>query len=88
MQTATEHRTVCAAFLRELVARSLRADQGLLVVIDGGKGLRAEVQEVVGAAAQVQRCQWHKRENMAAPLSKGQQATWRAKLQRRYQQPT
>ncbi|MDQ7827703.1 MAG: transposase, partial [Armatimonadota bacterium] len=65
-----------------------RADQGLLVVIDGSKGLRAAVQEVFGAAAQVQRCQWHKRENVVAYLPKGQQATWRAKLQRAYEQPT
>lgn len=88
VQTATENRLVCAAFLRELVARGLRADQGLLVVIDGSKGLRAAVQEVFGAAAQVQRCQWHKRENVVAYLPKGQQATWRAKLQRAYEQPT
>lgn len=88
VQTATENRLVCAAFLRELVARGLRADQGLLVVIDGSKGLRAAVQEVFGEAAQVQRCQWHKRENVVAYLPKGQQATWRAKLQRAYEQPT
>lgn len=88
VQTATENRTVCAAFLRELVARGLRYDQGLLVVIDGSKGLRAAVQDVFGTAAQVQRCQWHKRENVVAYLPKGQQATWRAKLQRAYEQPT
>ncbi len=66
VQTATENRTVCAAFLRQLVARGLRYDQGLLVVIDGSKGLRAAVQDVFGTAVQVQRCQWHKRENVVA----------------------
>ncbi|MDR7475774.1 MAG: transposase, partial [Armatimonadota bacterium] len=88
VQTATENRLVCAAFLQELVARGLQADRGLLVVIDGSQGLRAAVQEVFGAAVQVRRCQWHKRENVVAYLPKGQQATWRAKLQRAYEQPT
>src|SRR3990172_4430172 len=32
VQTATENETVCAAFLRELVARGLKTDQGLLIV--------------------------------------------------------
>jgi transposase-like protein len=38
VQTATENRVVCAEFLRSLLARGLRIDQGLLVVIDGSKG--------------------------------------------------
>jgi transposase-like protein len=88
VQTATENRTVCAAFLRELVARGLRYTPGLLVVLDGSKGLRSAVQDVFGDAAQIQRCQWHKRENVVSHLPKRQQATWRQKLQRAYEQPT
>lgn len=64
VQTATENRKVCAAFLRELVERGLRAELGLLVVTDGAKGLHAAVREVFGAAGVLQRCQWHKRENV------------------------
>ena len=64
VQTATENRKVCAAFLRELVERGLRFDLGLLVVTDGAKGLHAAVREVFEAAAVLQRCQWHKRENV------------------------
>ena len=37
VQTATENRKVCAAFLRELVERGLRVDLGVLVVTDGAK---------------------------------------------------
>ena len=88
VQTATENARVCAELLRDLVARGLRYEQGLLVVIDGSKGLRRGVQEVFGDAAAVQRCTWHKRENVVAHLPKGQQATWRQKLQRAYEQPT
>lgn len=88
VQTATENKMVCAAFLRELVARGLRYQEGLLVVLDGSKGLRQAVREVFGEAAQIQRCQWHKRENVVSYLPKGQQTLWRGKLQRAYEQPT
>ena len=88
VQTATENTRVIAELLRGLVERGLRYEQGLLVVIDGSKGLRRGVQEVFGDAAVVQRCTWHKRENVVAHLPKGQQATWRQKLQRAYEQPT
>ena len=88
VQTATENKMVCATFLRELVARGLRYQEGLLVVLDGSKGLRQAVREVFGEAAQIQRCQWHKRENVVSYLPKGQQILWRGKLQRAYEQPT
>lgn len=88
VQTATENQRVCAAFLGELVERGFTAGDGLLVVLDGAKGLRAAVAEVFGAAAQVQRCQWHKRENVVRYLPYGLQATWRRKLQAAYEQPT
>jgi transposase-like protein len=88
VQTATENEKVCAAFLRELVERGLRADQGLLCVIDGSKGLRVALQTVFGPQAVVQRCQWHKRENVVAYLPRGQQATWRRKLQQAYERPS
>jgi len=88
VQTGTENATTCAAFLRGLLERGLRIADGVLVVLDGGKGLRRAVRDVFGAAAQVQRCTWHKRENVVAYLPKHLQATWRARLQHAYRQPT
>ena len=88
VQTATENRKVCAAFLRELVERGLRFDLGLLVVTDGAKGLHAAVREVFEAAAVLQRCQWHKRENVLEYLPERHRATFRRKLQAAYEQPT
>lgn len=88
VQTGTENATTCAAFLRGLVERGLRVADGVLVVLDGGKGLRRAVRDVFGAQAQIQRCIWHKRENVVAYLPKQLQATWRAKLQHAYRQPT
>ena len=88
VQTATENAPVCAAFLRTLLARGLRVAPGLLCIIDGAKGLRTAVQTVLGAQALVQRCQWHKRENVVRYLPKGQQAAWRRRLQQAYERPT
>lgn len=88
VQTATENERVCATFLRELVARGLRWEQGLLCVIDGAKGLRKAVQTVFGARAVVQRCQWHKRKNVCDYLPPAQQAAWQQKLQAAYERPT
>ena len=50
--------------------------------------MRAAVRQAFGASAVVQRCQWHKRENVVKHLPKGNQAPWRRRLQRAYQRPT
>jgi transposase-like protein len=83
VQTASENRRVIASFLRELGERGFPLDRPLLVVLDGAKGLRAAVRDVFGDVP-VQRCQWHKRENVVSYLPKEQQATWRRKLQAAY----
>ncbi len=87
VQTATENERVCTAFLRELLERGLRTDRGLLCVLDGAKGLRKALATVFGGQALVQRCQWHKRENVLDYLPKGARATWRRKLQGAYERP-
>jgi transposase-like protein len=87
VQTGTENERVCAAFLRALLERGLRAESGLLCIIDGAKGLRKALQVVFGGQALVQRCQWHKRENVVGYLPTAQQAAWRRKLQAAYEQP-
>lgn len=88
VQTATENEAVCTAFLQQLISRGLGWEQGLLWIIDGAKGLRAAIRRVFGPSALVQRCQWHKRENVLRSLPKAQQASWRRKLQAAYEQPT
>lgn len=87
-QTATENAKVCSQFLQRLIDRGLSYQQGLLVVIDGAKGLRKAIDEVFGDYAAVQRCQWHKRENVLAYLAKSEQKHFRRKLQQAYEKPT
>ncbi|MGH7695498.1 MAG: IS256 family transposase [Gemmatimonadaceae bacterium] len=88
VQTGTENQRVCAAFLHELLERGFAPSGRLLVVLDGAKGLRAAVTTVFGTRAEVQRCQWHKRENVVSYLPKSEQALWRRKLQAAYAHPT
>jgi len=87
-QTATENAKVCSQFLQRLVERGLSYQQGLLFVIDGAKGLRKAIEDVFGDYAAVQRCQWHKRENVVAYLAKSEQKRFRSMLQHAYEQPT
>ena len=88
VQTGTENARVLTPFLRSLVDRGLDISQGLLVIMDGSKGLRSAVRQGFGKYAVVQRCQWHKRENVVAYLSKAQQSIWRQRLQQAYERPT
>ena len=88
VQTATENERVCSQFLRTLLDRGLHVDRGILCVIDGAKGLRKAVDRVFAGKAAVQRCQWHKRENVVRYLPTSKQATFRSKLQRAYDQST
>lgn len=83
VQTASENKRVIAQFLRELGERGFPLDRQILVVLDGAKGLRAAVSDVLGDAP-VQRCQWHKRENVVSYLAKQDQPAWRRKLQAAY----
>ena len=87
VETDTENERVLTLFLRSLVERGLDLSQGMLVILDGGKGLRAAVRKAFRHRALVQRCQWHKRENVVSHLAKNEQAAWRQRLQRAYNRP-
>ena len=87
VETDTENEQVLTPFLRSLVERGLDVSQGLLVIVDGSKGLRAAVRKAFRHRALVQRCQWHTRENVVSYLAKSEQPVWRQRLQRAYTRP-
>ena len=84
---ATENKTVVRSMLADLVSRGLSAEDGLLVVIDGAKALRAAVNEVFGDLAAVQRCTLHKRRNVADHLPDKEKAWVDAKLVKAFSHP-
>ena len=87
-EASTEHHEPVKSLLRELVDRGLSYDQGLLFVTDGARGLHKAIREIFSGYALIQRCQWHKRENIVGYLPKSDRKKWRRKLRRAYQKPT
>jgi transposase-like protein len=88
IETSTENYGVCRDFLNGLRDRGLCLDHEILFIIDGGKGLYKGIKKVMGAKAVIQRCQWHKRENVVEYLSPKKRDHFRRKLQNAYEQPT
>ncbi len=88
VETGTENHMVCRQFLLGLKDRGLSLDQEILFIVDGGKGLYKGIKEVMGGKAVIQRCQWHKRENVVSYLDKASQDVFRRKLQAAYELPT
>lgn len=87
IESGVENHVVCGDFIRNLVERGLKVDDGILFVVDGSKGLYKGIKSAIGENAFVQRCQWHKRENVVAYLDKKVQGYFRKKLQLSYQEP-
>ena len=56
--------------------------------IDGAKELDSAIKKVFKDKTLIQRCQWHKRENVVSYLPKSLQPQWRRKLQQAYENPT
>lgn len=79
---STENEAVCTALFRDLVERGLDFSGGILLVIDGGKGLRAAVRKVFGPLGLVQRCRLHKERNILRHLPDHMKAGIRRKIRR------
>ena len=76
---STENKRVCVELLADLVDRGLDCDQGVLVVLDGGKALRAAVDAVFGHVP-VQRCTRHKERNVLDHLPERDRPAVKRKL--------
>ncbi len=76
---STENKRVCVELLADLVDRGLDCDQGVLVVLDGGKALRAAVDAVFGPVP-VQRCVRHKERNVLDHLPERDRPVVKRKL--------
>ncbi len=80
VEATTENASSCTELLRDLLRRGFSYEDGLLVVIDGSKGLRKAVADVFGAHAVVMRCQFHKRRNIVGYLPEADQPKWNTRL--------
>ncbi len=71
---STENAPVCTALLQNLLERGLRIDESILCVVDGGKGIRKALVDVLGDLAVIQRCQVHKLRNLRLHLPQSRHA--------------
>jgi transposase-like protein len=83
-QGATENTTVVKELLEDLVARGLSTERRYLFVIDGAEALRARIERVFGARAEVQRCQLHKRRNVKEYLPKNARRDYDSRMRNAY----
>lgn len=60
----TERHQPIQDMLTDIQERGVNFEEGMLFVIDGSKGLRKAIKDQLGACGVVQRCWWHKRENI------------------------
>jgi putative transposase len=81
---STENAVICTQLLQDLLVRGLPLVGRVLCVIDGGKGLRKALGDVLGDAAMIQRCQLHQSRNLDALVPRARQAYVRAALRRAY----
>jgi transposase-like protein len=87
IQTSTENTRAVRQMLVHLNQRGLQFTGGLLFIIDGAKGLRAAIEQVYGHKAVVQRCVWHKQENVVSYLNENQKRDYKLRLQNCYREP-
>jgi transposase-like protein len=87
VQATTENTEAVKGLIQDLIKRKFRFKEGILTIIDGSKGLKKAISETFGKYALIQRCQWHKRENVVSYLNKNQEDIFRGKLQRAYKEP-
>jgi transposase-like protein len=85
VETSSENHRVIRQFFQGLKARGLRVDKDILFIMDGSKGIRKGVDDEFPDTAFIQRCTWHKREDVVSYLSETDKAYFRPKLQNAYQ---
>jgi len=85
VQSSTENSTSVKGLLQDIVNRGFTFTEGIYCAIDGSKALRKAVNEVFGDCVVIQRCQWHKRENVVGYLNETDKVSYRRKLQKAYQ---
>mgnify|MGYP001560214941 CR=1 FL=1 len=87
-QSHSENAKSIEQWLDRLVERGLKFEQGILFIIDGSKGIKKAIQRRFGQYAFIQRCQWHKRENVTSYLDDTQKALCQRRMKEAYAMTT
>jgi putative transposase len=84
----TENSLVINQLFDRLIKRGLKFEDGLLFIVDGAKGFTKSINERFKEYAFIQRCQWHKRENVISYLDKPNKEIFKRRIQLAYQKTT
>jgi len=87
-QSYSENSRAAAGFLDKLIERGLRFKDGLLFIVDGSKGLISAIKETFKEYAFIQRCQWHKQQNITSYLNDSQKQLCKRELKEAYGKTT
>jgi len=86
--THSENSRVTDRMFERLIERGLRFEEGILFVIDGSKGLIKGIQSRFQEYGFIQRCQWHKEQNVTSYLKESQKEMYRRRLKKAYRKTT
>ncbi len=87
-QMSAERSEAINQWFDRLITRGFKFEEGVLFIIDGSKGIRKAIEQKFGKYALVQRCRWHKRENILSYLSESDQVVYRRRLKEAYAKTT
>jgi transposase-like protein len=87
-QIHSENGRAIEQWFDRLIERGLKFERGILFIIDGSKGIKKAIEHKFSVYALIQRCRWHKRENVVAYLDEAQKVVFRRRLQEAYAQTT
>jgi len=87
-QIHSENARAIEQWLDSLIERGLKFEGGILFIIDGSKGIRKAIERKFSVYALIQRCRWHKQENVVAYLDDSQKVIFRRRLQDAYAKTT
>jgi putative transposase len=84
----TENSQVMSQLIDKLIERGLRFEEGLLWIVDGSKGIINAIKSKLQEYAFIQRCQYHKQQNVTGYLNDAQQQIVKNKLKQAYKKTT
>jgi len=86
IQSYSENSKAIGQMLEKLKERGFDYSSGLLCVIDGAKGIRKAIKDKFGDKALIQRCRYHKRDNILSYLNESDQDYYKKKIDIAYSQ--
>lgn len=87
-QSHSENSNVVRQLFDRLIERGLKFEEGILFIVDGSKGIISAIKKRFEEYAFIQRCQWHKQQNVTNYLNDSQKEQCKRQLQAAYAQTT